>query len=199
MLSSEWTVPADGIETLRSGYIVSRILLFIHFWVSVYTSQQPVWPRHISGPFSLAAVGLFYEVLALPLWSIYSGIHISKGVLRVTFYCSWVHKNILLCKATVHYNPLLLLKLTRLTFYKDVTFQVTYLKPFTSLVAFRKCLWLSVMFIFLDSMESCQIALSNSGSALRHFTNGLTEKKEQEYFLHIPIGFSCFFSVVQGR
>lgn len=35
-------MPAGGGVTLSSGYIVSRILLFIHFWVSVYTSQQPV-------------------------------------------------------------------------------------------------------------------------------------------------------------
>lgn len=33
---------ADGLVTLSSGYIVSGILLFIHFWVSVYTRQQPV-------------------------------------------------------------------------------------------------------------------------------------------------------------
>lgn len=39
---SEFRMPADGTVTLRSGYIVSRIRLFIHFWVSVYTSQQPV-------------------------------------------------------------------------------------------------------------------------------------------------------------
>lgn len=29
-------------STAGSGYIVSRIQLFIHFWVYVYTSQQPV-------------------------------------------------------------------------------------------------------------------------------------------------------------
>lgn len=39
---SEFTMPADGTVTLSSGYIVSRIVLFVHFWVSVYTSQQPV-------------------------------------------------------------------------------------------------------------------------------------------------------------
>lgn len=39
---SEFTMPADGTVTLRSGYIVLRILLFVHFWVSVYTSRQPV-------------------------------------------------------------------------------------------------------------------------------------------------------------
>lgn len=39
---SEIDLSAGGTVTLRSGYIVSRILLFIHFWVSVYTSQQPV-------------------------------------------------------------------------------------------------------------------------------------------------------------
>lgn len=39
---SEMDRSAGAIVTSRSGYIVSRILLFIHFWVSVYTSEQPV-------------------------------------------------------------------------------------------------------------------------------------------------------------
>ncbi len=56
---SVFTMQADGTVTLRSGYIVSGILLFVHFWVSVYTSRKPVWPCRISGPFSSAAVGLF--------------------------------------------------------------------------------------------------------------------------------------------
>lgn len=39
---SEFIKPTDGNVTLESDYIVSRILLFIHIWVYVYTSQQPV-------------------------------------------------------------------------------------------------------------------------------------------------------------
>lgn len=41
-LRVHYTIATDGTVMLGSGYIVSRIQLFIHFWVSVYTSQQPV-------------------------------------------------------------------------------------------------------------------------------------------------------------
>lgn len=42
MPPSQITMPTDGTVTFRSGYIVSGILLFVHFWGFVYTCQQPV-------------------------------------------------------------------------------------------------------------------------------------------------------------
>lgn len=38
----EFTEPAGGTVTLRSGYIVSGIQLFVHFGVFVYSSRKPV-------------------------------------------------------------------------------------------------------------------------------------------------------------
>lgn len=72
---SEFT--ADGIVTLSSGYIVSRVRLFIHLRFSVCSTHQPAWPPSTSGP-QLSSCWSLYGFKPPTLWSIYFRIQMSK-------------------------------------------------------------------------------------------------------------------------
>lgn len=150
---SGFTMPTDGTVTLRSGYIVSRIQLFIHFWVATCLTLSYLTTNSAS-----AAVGL--------LWGI--SLYIMKHLFRDSCFkrSTWGHffllfrryENTRLCEATRCCNRfygIIFSEVEMFDLYEDVRFhlgssvfyfQAVHLRSSSSLVVFKQYSWMSVIY-----------------------------------------------------